>query len=494
MLMVEGEYKVNAADVNVLGCFIGGEWVVPDDAKLIEVKNPADGSTIAFVPRGNKEEIDAAVKKAQAAFLTAEWKSLQPYKRGKLLYQIAELIRNNKAEFARLETMDVGKPYAQSEMDVEIAARYFEFYAGVADKILGETIPVEAGIIDYTVREPLGIVGHIIPWNYPLQIAARSIAISIATGNGAVLKPAEDTPLTTLKLVEIIEPLRLPKGIINVVTGYGHEAGAALSSHPGINHITFTGSVETGKRVMESAAQNIVPVTLELGGKSPNIVFADCNEENALEWIMRSIVQNAGQTCSAGSRLVIEKTIKDAFIQKLAKKMESLSIGPGMDNHDLGPVLSQKQFERIQGFIELAREDGITIVTGGQRAKIKGCESGYYLQPTILDHVPPAHHLAQEEIFGPVLTVTTFETEEEGIEIANGTPYGLVAGVWTENAGRAHRVANELQCGQVFINHYGAGGGIAQPFGGYKKSGFGREKGLEAIRNYTQVKNIALKY
>ncbi|CAM3560043.1 aldehyde dehydrogenase family protein [Aeromicrobium ponti] len=485
---------MKATDVQMQGCYINGEWTVPDESRLIEVKNPADGSVLALVPRGDQEEVDRAVKAAKKAFRSEEWKSLQAYNRGRLLFKTADIIRENKEELARLETLNVGKPLVQAETDVEIAARYFEFYAGVADKIMGETIPVERGIIDYTVREPLGVVGHIIPWNYPLQIAARSVAVSIATGNAAVLKPAEDTPLSTLKLVELMESLGLPKGILNVVTGYGYEAGAALSAHPGINHVTFTGSVETGKRVMETAAKNIVPVTLELGGKSPNVVFADCNEELALEWVLKSIVQNAGQTCSAGSRLVIEKSIKDEFVQKLAASFEKLTIGPGIDNSDLGPVLNQKQFERIQGFLQLAEDDGIRVATGGKRQPVEGCESGYYLKPTIFDNVPANHHLAQEEIFGPVLTVTTFETEEEAIEIANGTPYGLVAGVWTENASRAHRVANALECGQVFINHYGAGGGIAQPFGGYKHSGFGREKGLEALRNYTQVKNVALKY
>ena len=485
---------MNAAEVQVQGCYIGGEWLVPDKTSLIEVKNPANGSILAFVPRGDKAEIDLAVTAANVAFLSEEWKTFKPNERGKVLNKVADIIRENKEVLANLETLDVGKPLAQSLVDVEIAARYFEYYAGIADKIFGETIPVEPGIINYTVREPLGVVGHIIPWNYPLQIAARSIAVSIATGNAMVLKPAEDTPLSTLHLVQLIEPLGLPKGIINVVTGYGHEAGAALSSHPEINHITFTGSVETGKAVMQSAAQNIVPVTLELGGKSPNIVFADCKEELALEWVLKSIVQNAGQTCSAGSRLVIEKSIKDAFVEKLAAEFKKLSIGPGLDSPDLGPVLSQKQFERIQGFIDLAKQDGIRIATGGERENVAGSELGYYLQPTILDNVPANHHLAQEEIFGPVLTVTTFETEAEAIKIANGTQYGLVAGIWTENVSRAHRVANQLQCGQVFINHYGAGGGIAQPFGGYKKSGFGREKGLESLRNYTQVKNVAVKY
>jgi aldehyde dehydrogenase (NAD+) len=485
---------LKAAEVKDQGCYINGEWTVTSEHRVIEVHNPADGSLLGFVPRGGSEEIDIAVKAAKKAFFSIEWKRMTPYNRAKILYKTAEVIRENHQELAKLETLDVGKPLIQSQADVEIAARYFDYYAGIADKVMGETIPVEPGIIDYTVREPIGVVGHIIPWNYPLQIGARSIAISIATGNTTVLKPAEDTPLSILKLVELMEPLGLPNGVVNVVTGYGHEAGAALSAHPDINHITFTGSVETGKRVMESASKNIVPVTLELGGKSPNIVFADCNEENALELVLRSIVQNAGQTCSAGSRLVIEKSIRGSFVQRLVTMMEKLSIGPGVDNHDLGPVLSKKQFERINSFVDLAKRDDIAILTGGERILIENCEEGYYLKPTIFDGVPPDHYLAQEEIFGPVLTVSTFETEEEAIEIANGTQYGLVAGVWTENVGRAHRVANQLQCGQVFINHYGAGGGIAQPFGGYKKSGFGREKGLEALRNYTQLKNVALKY
>ncbi|WP_209125667.1 aldehyde dehydrogenase family protein [Alkalihalobacillus sp. BA299] len=482
-------------NVHVQGCYIDGEWKVSaDKSRLIEVKNPADGSVLAYVPRTDKEEIDLAVKAARKAFVSKEWKTTKPYNRGKLLYKVAEIIRENKEELAKLETLNVGKPLAQSFADVEVAALYFEYYAGVADKILGETIPVQPGIIDFTVREPVGIVGHIIPWNYPLQITARSIAISIATGNTMVLKPAEDTPLTALKLVELLEPLGLPKGVINVVTGYGHEAGAALSSHPDINHITFVGSLETGKKIMESASKNIVPVTLELGGKSPQIVFADCNEEQALEWVLKAIVQNSGQTCTAGSRLVIEKSIKDHFIKKLVVAMEGLSIGPGLNNYDFGPIISQKQFNRIQKFIDLAKQEGIRVVSGGTRQMVKGCDDGYYLQPTILDDVPYDHLLAQEEIFGPVISVITFETEDEAIEIANSTQYGLSAGIWTQDISRAHRITDQLQCGQVFINHYGAGGGVAQPFGGYKKSGFGREKGLEALRNYTQLKNVALKF
>lgn len=460
---------------------------------MVEVINPADGSLLARVPNCGKKEVDLAVKAAREAFESKQWKTLQPFKRGQILFDIAKIIQEHREQLAYLESLNVGKPLSQARVDVDIAVRYFEYYGGIADKIFGETIPVEPGIIDYTVREPLGVIAHIIPWNYPLQITARSIAVTLATGNACVIKPAEDTPLTTLKLMEILQQLSLPKGLINIVTGYG-ETGALLASHPGIQHVTFTGSVETGKKVMAAASTNVVPVTLELGGKSPNIVFGDCDEEKASEWVLRSIVQNAGQTCSAGSRLVIEKSYKDQFVEKLAIAMKKLTIGPGVEDHDIGPVISKKQFDRIQSYLRIAKNENLPIVTGGNRVHVENCENGYYLEPTIIDNVPSDHVLAQEEIFGPVLTVITFETEEEAIEIANGTPYGLVAGIWTENVGRAHRIANALQCGQVFINTYGAGGGVQMPFGGYKQSGFGREKGLEAIRNYTQVKNIAVKY
>ncbi|MGY3718068.1 aldehyde dehydrogenase family protein [Sutcliffiella cohnii] len=480
--------------LKVLGSYIDGKWIVTNTENVISIKNPANGSVIALVNRGGAQEVDLAVVAAQRAFHSAEWQNMKPYDRGKLLYHIASIIRENKEELSQIETMNVGKPLKQARADVEIAARYFEYYGGVADKVYGESIPIEPGIVDFTVREPLGVVGHIIPWNYPIQITARSIAVSLATGNAAILKPAEDTPLSALKLVELIEQVGIPNGIVNIVTGYGYEAGAALASHPDLNHITFTGSVETGKKVMESASKNIVPVTLELGGKSPNIVFNDCNQTDALQHILQSIVQNAGQTCSAGSRLVIEKNIKDEFVEKLANAMQKLTIGPGLEDKDLGPILSEVQFKRINHYIELAKQEGFKFVAGGNRVMVNDCEEAYYMKPTIIDDVPASHPLAQEEIFGPVLTVTTFETEEEAVSIANGTPFGLVAGIWTENVKRAHRIANQLQCGQVFINHYGAGGGIAMPFGGYKKSGFGREKGLETLRHYTQVKNIALKY
>ncbi|MBD1381507.1 aldehyde dehydrogenase family protein [Bacillus sp. IB182487] len=470
-----------------------GEWVESLDKQTIQVLNPADLSMIASVPRGKSGDIDEAVMAAKTAFFSKEWKQFKPHERGYVLFELAQKIRENKEELARLETLDVGKPLKQSLSDVDAAARYFEFYAGMADKIMGETIPIENGILDYTVREPIGVTAHIVPWNYPIQISARSAAAAIAAGNAVVMKPAEDTPLTSLKLAEYFDRTNLPKGIFNVITGYGWEAGAALSSHPDINHVTFTGSQQTGRAVMEAAAKNIVPVTLELGGKSPNLLFADCELEEAVEWVVKSIIQNAGQTCSAGSRLLVEASIKDEVVAKIKERFEALTIGPGIRDYDLGPIISQKQYERIQSFIDLAEKEA-TIITGGKRISIEGNENGCYMSPTLIEGVDPDSELAKEEIFGPVLTVFPFETEEEAVYLANNTPYGLVTGIWTMNSKKAHRVADQVQSGQVFINNYGAAGGIQMPFGGYKRSGFGREKGLEALKNYTQLKNVALKY
>jgi aldehyde dehydrogenase (NAD+) len=480
-------------DMRKLKMYIDGKWVDSKSKEIITIFNPANYEPIAEVPRGNNEDVNQAVEAARKAFESQQWRDIKPYERGYILLEMAKRIRECKDELALLETLDVGKPLSQSYADVEAAARYFEFYGGVADKIMGETIPVEPGILDYTIREPLGVTVHIIPWNYPIQISSRSAAAAIAAGNTVVMKPAEDAPLTALKLAELFDEVNLPKGIFNVVTGFGHEAGAALVSHPNIDHVTFTGSVETGVSVMQAAAKNVIPVTLELGGKSPNIVFSDCDKEEALHWIVKSIVQNAGQTCSAGSRLIIEKSIKDSFIEALIERFKNITIGPGTEDFDIGPIISKKQFDRIQKFLLMAEREG-KILVGGQQVIIPGNEKGYYVQPTIVDEVDPNSPLAQEEIFGPVLTVLTFESEEEAIQIANGTKFGLVTGIWTSDVKRAHRIAERIQSGQVFINNYGAGGGIQMPFGGYKRSGFGREKGLEALKNYTQLKNVALKY
>lgn len=474
--------------------YMNGQWLDSVQKEWIETKNPATGDVLARVPRAKKVDVDVAVTAAREAFESEEWQLFLPIERGRILHKVADALRIEAEEIALLETVDTGKPLTQARKDVEAAALYFEYYAGMADKIFGETIPVQPGILDYTVREPIGVTAHIVPWNYPLQIIARSTAAAIATGNTVVAKPAEDTPLTAIKLAEIIDRTLLPKGVFNLVTGYGSEAGAALSEHPDVDHITFTGSVQTGTAVMMGAAKNVKPVTLELGGKSPNIVFEDCEQEEAVDWVVRSIIQNAGQTCSAGSRLLVQESIKDEFLKKVVTQMEKIQIGKGIDDLDLGPILNEKQFNRILEFMDIARKEGAKFLTGGERQKTAGLENGYFFKPTVIDGLAPSSYVSQEEIFGPVIAAFSFETEQQAIELANGTAYGLVTGIWTKDGARAHRVASKIRAGQIFINNYGAGGGVQMPFGGFKKSGFGREKGLEALRNYTALKNVALKF
>lgn len=476
-----------------LKMFIDGRWVESTARETITSINPANREPVAEVPRGKGPDVDLAVGAARRAFESPEWSDVLPAERGRMLSRLAAGIRERRDELALLETLDSGKPLSQARADVEVAARYCEYFAGVADKILGETIPVRSDILDYTLREPVGVTAHIVPWNYPIQIAMRGVAPALAAGNTVVLKPAEDTPVTAIKVAEIAQEVGLPAGVLNVVTGYGAEAGAALVGHPGIDHVTFTGSVPTGIGVMKAAAENVKPVTLELGGKSPNVVFADANLEEALAWVVRSIVQNAGQTCSAGSRLIVERSIHGEFVSRVVEKMRGLTIGPGTEDPDLGPIISEKQLQEILGYVELAEKDGVSILTGGRRPEADGLSDGFFFEPTVLDGLTFDHRLAQEEIFGPVLSVLTFDTVHEAVEAANGTEYGLITGIWTNDINKAHWVASKVKSGQVYVNNYGAGGGVEMPFGGYGKSGFGREKGLEALRNYTQLKNVAVR-
>jgi len=427
------------------------------------------------------------------AFRSEKWRKVKPHERGELLFSIADKMKAERDELAKLESMDVGKPLSQGYADVDAAIRYFRFYGGAADKVMGDTIPIEDGLLNYVVREPVGVTAHIVPWNYPLQIISRSVAAAIAMGNTVVVKSAEDTPLTAMRLTEFFDELDLPAGVFNHVTGYGQEVGAPLSGHPLINHVTFTGSVGTGIAVGQAAMANVVPSTLELGGKSPNIVFADCDVDKTVDGVVQSIIQNAGQTCSAGARLLVEESFKETLLQKVVEKFENLTVGAGLDDKDIGPILNEKQFNHVMNLIDVAKKEG-SIVTGGNRVTVKGNEEGFYIEPTIIDGVDKDSRLAQEEVFGPVLTVFTFKDTEEAMNLANSTDYGLVTGIWTQDISRAHYLASRIDSGQVFINNYGAGGGVQMPFGGYKKSGFGREKGWIALYNYTQVKNVAVKY
>ncbi|MFK8794858.1 aldehyde dehydrogenase family protein [Planococcus plakortidis] len=484
---------LNVNKVQRIPLLIDGQWVGSGREEIYPVHAPATGHKIAEIVRGTEQDADQAVRAAEKAFNSEVWQSIKPFERGQLLVRLAQHIRNHRDEWAMRECRDVGKPLSQAYADVEAAARYFEFYGGAADKVAGESIPIENGLLNVTVLEPVGVTVHIIPWNYPLQIIARSVGAALATGNAVIVKSAEDTPLSAHALAEWFAESELPTGIFQHLTGLGQEVGAPLVAHPGIHHVTFTGSVQTGISVMKAAAENVVQSTLELGGKSPNIVFADADWDKAVEGVTRAIIQNAGQTCSAGSRLLLEESCKAEFLKRLQQRFESLDIGPGESDADIGPILNERQFKQIMGRIDEAKQQG-KILAGGRAVTPEGGEGGFYIEPTIIDGLEPDCAVAQEEIFGPVLSVFTFKTAEEAINLANSTDYGLVAGVWTKDIDVAHTVASKVKAGQVFINNYGAAGGIQMPFGGYKKSGIGREKGFVALRNYVEIKNIAVKY
>ncbi len=485
--------EMNSEKVQRIPLLIDGQWIGEEREDVYSVYAPANGHKLAEIVRGNGQDVERAVQAAQIAFESDAWRNIKPFERGQLLVRLAQHIRDHRDEWAARECQDVGKPLSQAYADVEAAARYFEFYGGAADKVAGETIPIENGLLNVTVLEPVGITVHIVPWNYPLQIIARSVGAALATGNAVIVKSAEDTPLSAHALAEWFAASELPKGIFQHLTGLGQEVGAPLVAHPGINHVTFTGSVQTGISVMKAAAENVVQSTLELGGKSPNIVFADADWNKAIEGVTRAIIQNAGQTCSAGSRLLIEESCKAEFLDRLRQKFESLQVGPGERDTDIGPILNEKQFKQIMARIDEAKQQG-KIIAGGRAVNPEGGKGGFYIEPTIIDGLEPHCSVAQEEIFGPVLSVFTFKSAEEAINLANSTDYGLVAGVWTKDIDVAHNVAAKVKAGQVFINNYGAAGGIQMPFGGYKKSGIGREKGFVALRNYVEIKNIAVKY
>ncbi len=470
--------------------YIGGEWRTT--SQTLPVIDPASGAVVGSIPRGGAAEIDAAVRAGEAARAGA-WGAMDATSRGRLLLRLAELIRRDVDLLARIESADVGKPLGQARADGVVLARYFEYYGGAADKVHGETIPFQQGYTVLTVYEPIGVTGHIIPWNYPMQMMGRSVAPALAMGNAVVLKPAEDTSLSALHVARLAEEAGFPAGSFNVVTGLGEEAGAALSAHRGIGHVSFTGSPEVGALVQAAAGRNSVPVTLELGGKSPQIVFADAPLEEAAATITRGISQNSGQTCSAGSRVLIEDRIYDSFTSNLAGRFRALRVGAPDQDLDCGPVVNAGQKQRIERYLELARRDGLPILAeGGLAGNVAA--GGYYVKPTLIGEVPPDHPLAQEEIFGPVLVAIRVRDEAEALRVANGTAYGLVAGVWTADIARGLRLAHAISVGQVFVNNYGAAGGVELPFGGTKRSGHGREKGFEALYGFAALKTIAIKH
>jgi aldehyde dehydrogenase (NAD+) len=468
---------------------IGGGSVAAREA--FDDFDPSTGRLIARVARCGEREIEQAVDAARQTF-EHSWRRATAAERARALGRTAELIRRGRDSLAELESRDTGKPLRQARADAEVAARYFEFYSDTVEAVYGDTIPVADDLLVYTLREPYGVTGHIVPWNYPLQIGARTVAPALAAGNCCVLKPAEEAPLTTLRLGELVLEAGFPAGALNVVPGYGEEAGAALAAHPGIDHLAFTGSVAVGRSVARAAGENAVPVTLELGGKSPNVVFADADLDAAVPTIVNSIIQNAGQTCSAGSRLLVEADAHDAMVERLADRFTAIRIGPGPEDPDLGPLISAQQRHGVQLHVEHGKREA-RLVVGGEVASGDHLDGGFFYLPTLFDEVPRDAKIAQEEVFGPVLAVTPFNDVEHAVELANATRYGLIAAVWTSDVGAAHQLAREIRAGQVYINSYGAGGGVELPFGGVKHSGYGREKGFEALIAYTRTKTVALK-
>jgi len=475
------------------GVFIDNCWRPAVSGRTLPMIAPAEGVAFAAIAAGGKEDVDAAVAAARHAFEEGAWGRLSATERGRLLTKLGRLIEDHADEITALEARDTGKPMKQARADAVAVARYFEYYGAAADKLHGDTIPFLDGYFVATVYEPKGVTGHIIPWNYPSQMFGRTIAASLAVGNACVMKPAEDACLAPLRLAELAAEAGFPDGALNVVPGLGEEAGAALSEHPGIDFISFTGSQEVGTAVQAAAARNHIGCTLELGGKSPQIVFADADWDAALASVVAAIVQNAGQTCSAGSRLLLDAKIWDRFMADLTARFNQVTAGTPEMDRELGPVISLKQKRRIEAMLAAAEGAGARKLAEGRIAE--GVPAGgFFVKPAIygVDNADAA--LMREEVFGPILAAMPFRDEAEAVRLANSTDYGLVAGVWSADGARAMRVARKVRAGQVFVNGYGAGGGVELPFGGMKKSGHGREKGFAALHDFAALKTLVFKH
>ena len=472
--------------------YIANASVPSSSGRTLAVIDPSDGQPFDEIQRSNADDIDAAVHAARQCY-QAVWQRMAPVDRGRLLQKLSAKVLEHADELTALEQRDCGKPTKQARADAVALARYFEFYAGACDKLHGETIPYLDGYSVLTWREPHGVTGHIIPWNYPMQIFGRSVGGALAAGNVCVVKPAEDACLSLIRVAQLAAEVGFPPGALNIVTGYGHEVGDALARHPGIDHISFTGSPKVGTIIQQVAAERHCPVTLELGGKSPQIIFADADLDAAVPVVLNAIVQNAGQTCSAGSRVLIDSLIYEPLLERLGNAFEKLRVGPAAMDLDVGPLIRQSQQQRVWDFLSDAQVAGIPMVAQGVVVD-EAPEGGFYQAPTLLRDVPVGHRLAQEEVFGPVLSAMAFQDEDHAVELANATQFGLVAGIWTRDGARQFRMAKRMHSGQVFINNYGAGGGVELPFGGVKSSGYGREKGFEALYGFTTLKTVAIKH
>tara|TARA_B000000460_G_scaffold119088_1_gene83795 strand:- start:757 stop:2223 length:1467 start_codon:yes stop_codon:yes gene_type:complete len=474
------------------GVFIDNEWRPSASGETLPVIDPATGEAFSRIASGNAADIDTAVAAARRA-RNGAWGALSATERGRILSRAAALVAGAAGDLAALEARDTGKPISQARADIAATARYLEFYGGAADKLHGDTIPFLPGHFVTTEYVPFGVTGHIIPWNYPAQMFGRTIAAALAMGNACVLKPAEDACLTPLRLAQILCDAGLPAGALNCVPGRGDRAGAALAAHRGIDFISFTGSPEVGAAVQQAAAGHHIGCTLELGGKSPQILFDDADLDRAMPVVLKAITQNAGQTCSAGARLLVQDGIAEAVTERLRRDFPALTAAPQDADRDLGPLISPKQMQRVRRFCDRADADGIPLIAEG-RIDPQAARDGNFVAPRAYGPVPRDHPLAQQEVFGPILSLMTFSDEADAIALANDTDYGLVAGVWSRDGSRAIRVARQIMVGQVFVNAYGAGGGIELPFGGMKKSGHGREKGFDALYEFAATRTMVIRH